>query len=263
MNNRYLGAVILSPLLIFLFVGGTTLKYLILTLSLIGMSEFYKVVRVKNINPLNYLGYAMCIAYYLVFNLNVNTLFNLIIISVMILLIIPIFKRNYNFIDISTTLLGFLYIGVFFSFITIVNNKANGNYLVWLIFLSSWVCDTAAYYAGKFFGKNKLCPIISPKKTVEGAIGGLLGSSLACGLFGVYLKGQGVPIPIIHFFLIGGISGVLVQFGDLVASSIKRYLGVKDYSNLIPGHGGILDRFDSILFASVVIYYYLTIIIGI
>ncbi|WP_315114879.1 phosphatidate cytidylyltransferase [uncultured Clostridium sp.] len=261
MNSRYLGALILSPLLIVLFIGGTALKYLALILSLLGMSEFYKVLKEKNIHPLSYIGYAMCLIYYVFLNLNVNQLFNVITISVMVLLIIPILNRKYNFIDASITLLGFLYIAVFFSFIVLVSRKVYGNYLVWTIFISSWICDTSAYYTGKYFGKTKLCPEISPKKTIEGSIGGLLGSSIACGLFGMFLQGKGVTIPIIHFFLLGGISGILVQFGDLVASSIKRFLGVKDYSDLIPGHGGILDRFDSILFAAIVVYYYFTLIV--
>ncbi len=161
----------------------------------------------------------------------------------------------------AITLLGFLYVPIFFSFIVLVNNKTYGNYLVWLIFISAWLCDTTAYYVGKYLGKNKLCPKVSPKKTIEGSIGGIIGASLACTIFGMVIFRLGVNIGIIHYILIGLICGIVCQFGDLVASSIKRYAGVKDYSNLIPGHGGILDRFDSILFSSVAVYYYLTFIL--
>ena len=129
-----------------------------------------------------------------------------------------------------------------------------GKYLVWLVFIASWLCDTTAYYVGRMFGKTKLCPEVSPKKTVEGSIGGLLGSAISCGVFGFIIASYGVNISLIHYVIIGLICGVFCQFGDLVASSIKRYAGVKDYSNLIPGHGGILDRFDSILFSSVVVF---------
>jgi phosphatidate cytidylyltransferase len=90
----------------------------------------------------------------------------------------------------------------------------------------------------------------------------IISSCLACGIFGIFLRSFSVNINIVHFFLIGLICGVACQFGDLMASSIKRYIGVKDFSNLIPGHGGILDRFDSILFASVVVYYYMSFILG-
>jgi phosphatidate cytidylyltransferase len=112
-------------------------------------------------------------------------------------------------------------------------------------------------------GKINYVPKLAPKKTIEGSIGGLIGSTLSCGIYGVILNKIGVNIPIFNFFLIGLFSGLFCQFGDLAASSIKRYVNVKDYSNLIPGHGGILDRFDSILFSSVIVYYYISIVIGI
>ncbi|WP_027623460.1 phosphatidate cytidylyltransferase [Clostridium lundense] len=265
MNNRYLGALILSPLIVFLFIGGIFLKYLVFILSLCGLYEFYKVLREKDIHSFSIVGYILCIIYYLTLGTRINTdlLFYIIILATLICLSIPVIKIEYNFIDVATTLLGFLYVPIFFSFIVLVNNKPYGNYLIWLIFLSSWICDTSAYYSGKFFGKHKLCPKVSPKKTIEGSIGGFLGSMLSCGILGIFVVNKGVNIPLIHFFLIGALCGILVQFGDLVASSIKRFVGVKDYSNLIPGHGGILDRFDSILFSSVVVFYYLSFIVGI
>jgi phosphatidate cytidylyltransferase len=265
MNKRYIGALLLSPLLIFLFVGGIYLKYFALVISLIGMHEFYTVVKKKNINPIAYIGYALCIVYYLFLNKanSFETIMLMLIAAVFIMLCIPVLDIKHTFVDVSVTILGFIYIAVFFSFIVLVNNKTNGSYLVWLIFISSWLCDTTAYYVGRSMGKNKLCPKVSPNKTVEGSIGGLLGSAVACTIFGVIIRGFGIHIDIIHFLLIGLLCGVFCQFGDLIASSIKRYVNAKDYSNLIPGHGGILDRFDSILFASVVVYYYITFVLAI
>lgn len=265
MNKRYLGALILSPLIIFLFIGGWYLKALIFLLSLRGMYEFYKAIE-KKIQPVSIIGYLLCIVYYIfILNTEINgqLFFYISILSVFILMLVPIFNEKYNFISGAVTLLGFIYVTVFFGFIILVNNKMYGNYLVWLIFLSSWLCDTSAYYAGKYFGKNKLCPRISPKKTLEGSIGGFLGSTLGCTLFGLFAVNRGVNISLIHFILIGAISGIISQLGDLVASSIKRYVDVKDYSQLIPGHGGILDRFDSILFSAVTVFYYLNFIINI
>lgn len=265
MNNRYIGALIVAPFLILLFLGGVYLKYGVMILSLLGMHEFYKVIKEKNINAISSAGYLLCFIYYLTLDKDINykLIFFVLVITVFIIMCIPVLDTNYNFIDVSTTILVFLYVSIFFSFIVLVNTKVNGNYLVWIIFISSWLCDTSAYYAGKAFGKKKLCPAVSPKKTVEGSIGGILGSAIACGIFGFIINSKGVEIPIHHFFIIGIVCGGFCQFGDLAASSIKRYVGVKDYSNLIPGHGGILDRFDSILFASVVVYYYLTFIVGI
>ncbi|MBC2578925.1 phosphatidate cytidylyltransferase [Clostridium sp. DJ247] len=265
MNNRYIGALILSPLIILLFLGGIYLKYGIMILSLLGMHEFYKVTREKNIHSIDVIAYLLCIIYYITLGWDVNfkLIFILLIISIFIFMCIPVLDMEYNFIDISITVLGFLYVSVFFSFIVLVNNKVYGNYLIWIIFISSWLCDTAAYYSGRAFGKTKLCPKISPKKTVEGSIGGMFGSAIGCGIFGYIIQNKGVSISIYHFVILGIICGVFSQFGDLSASSIKRYVGVKDYANLIPGHGGILDRFDSILFASVIVYYYITFIVGI
>lgn len=265
MNNRYLGALTLSPLIIFLFLGGNYLKALIFLISLRGMYEFYKAIE-KKIQPVSFVGYALCIVYYLfILNTKINgeLFFYILILSVFILMLIPIFNEKYNFTSGGITLLGFIYVAVFLSFIILVNNKIYGNYFVWLIFLASWLCDTFAYYSGKYFGKKKLCPKISPKKTLEGSIGGFLGSVIGCALFGIFAINRGVDVGLLHFVLIGTISGIVSQLGDLVASSIKRYVDVKDYSQLIPGHGGILDRFDSIIFCSVTLFYYLTFIINI
>lgn len=259
-NSRYLGALILAPLVIFIFLGGIYLKVLTIVLSVFGLYEFYKTVKVKDYKPISTIGYVLLALYY-IFNNNLEILAILLILATFVLLCIPVIDIKYNFIDMSLTLLGFMYVGIFFSFIYLVNIKPSGQYLVWLIFISSWLCDTTAYYTGKYLGKHKLCPDVSPKKTIEGSIGGLLGSTIACGVFGLIL-GKYIPnIAIYHYFIIGAICGVFCQFGDLVASSIKRYAGIKDYSNLIPGHGGILDRFDSILFSAVVIYMYLSYVV--
>ena len=187
----------------------------------------------------------------------------ILVASTFLLLIVPVIDLEYTFVDVSLTLLGFIYAGILFSTVYLVNSKANGMYLVWLIFISSWLSDTAAYYSGRFLGKHKLCPEVSPKKTVEGSIGGLLGATIFCGIFGLIVNKYIYIMPIYHYFIIGALCGIFGQFGDLVASSVKRYVGIKDYSNLIPGHGGILDRFDSIIFSATVIFYYLTFIINI
>ncbi|OFI07721.1 phosphatidate cytidylyltransferase [Clostridium acetireducens DSM 10703] len=265
MDKRYIGALILSPLIIFLFLGGVYLKYLMFAVSLIGMFEFYNAANKKGINSFNLIGYLLCIVYYITLQKEINyfLIFHLMVFLIIIMLSIPIINLKYNFIDASITIIGFLYIPICFSFIVLTNFKDYGNYLIWLIFISSWLCDTAAYYTGKFFGKNKLCPKVSPKKTIEGSIGGFIGSIIGCGLFGVFCIHNGVNIPIYNYYIIGAICGIVCQFGDLVASSIKRYVGIKDYSNLIPGHGGILDRFDSILFSAVAVYYYISFIIKI
>lgn len=268
MNKRYIGALILSPLIIFILVGGTLLRLGILILSILGLFELFKVSRKKGVKPLSLLAYVASIAYYVTLdnkylsnNIYYKYLFATIVMAVLLLMCFTVINTKYNYIDIAVTIFGFIYVPVFLGNIVLVNQMQYGKYLVWLIFISSWICDTGAYYAGRFLGKHKLAPKVSPNKTIEGSIGGLISSCLACGIFGIFIRSLNVNIDVIHFFLIGLICGFFCQFGDLMASSIKRYVGVKDFSNLIPGHGGILDRFDSILFASVVVYYYMSFIL--
>lgn len=260
-NNRYLGALIIAPILIFIFLGGVYLKYFTILISMIGMYEFYKTMKVKDFNPIWPVGYALLICYYFI-NADIEKLAYMLIIALIVLFCIPVINTKYTFIDVSLTILGFLYVGVFFSFIYLINIMPNGKFLVWLIFLASWLCDTVAYYTGKYLGKRKLCPKVSPKKTIAGSIGGLIGSTLALSVYGYFINAFIHNIPFYHYIIIGLLCGVFCQFGDLIASSIKRYVGIKDYSNLIPGHGGILDRFDSILFASTIIYMYLHLVLG-
>ncbi|MNP08875.1 Phosphatidate cytidylyltransferase [compost metagenome] len=259
-NNRYLGALIIAPCVIFVYLGGDYLKYLILLLSIMGLHEFYKALKSKNYKPISLAGYVLLVAYYM-FNNDFLILMYMLILAAFILLCIPVINLEITFIDVALTLLGFMYVCVLFSFIYLVNQSYGGKYLVWLIFIGSWMCDTTAYYAGRYLGKHKLNPKVSPKKTIEGSIGGLLGATIFCGIFGYFISSYVPGIALYHYFLIGAFCGVFSQFGDLVASSVKRYVGIKDYSNLIPGHGGILDRFDSILFSATVVFYYLTFII--
>lgn len=261
-NNRYLGALFIAPFIIFIFLGGIWLQGFTFVLSILGLYEFYNALKQKEFNPISIVGYLLLVAYYLLNN-NIESLVYLVVFAMFILLMIPIINLKYTFIDVSLTLLGFLYVGILFSFIHLINIKIGGQYLVWLIFIGSWVTDTCAYYAGRFLGKHKLCPKVSPKKTIEGSIGGIVGVTIVSGIFGIIVSKYMYIMPIFNYFIIGALCGIFSQFGDLVASSIKRYVGIKDYSNLIPGHGGILDRFDSILFSGLVIFYYLTFIVHI
>lgn len=263
MDKRYVGAAILAPFLIFLFIGGVYLKVLLGLVSLMGMYEFYKVVKSKGINCFYPLGYLACVIYFvfLEYMYSGNNLMYLVIALTFISMCIPVFNNKYNFIDAGITVMGFIYIAMAFSFIVLLEQKEYGNYLIWFIFIVSWVADSAAYYCGKTFGKHKLSPIVSPKKSVEGFIGGICFAMIAAAIYGIIISKYGVNIEVYHYIIMGLLGSVFGTVGDLIASSIKRYVGVKDYSNLIPGHGGILDRFDSILMVSVVFFYYVTFII--
>ena len=131
-----------------------------------------------------------------------------------------------------------------------------GVFTVWLVFICSWGCDTCAYCVGMLIGKHKMAPVLSPKKSVEGGIGGIAGAALIGVLYALAVNHWGnAGASIVSYAVIGAVGGAISQIGDLAASAIKRYHNIKDYGKLIPGHGGILDRFDSVIFTAPIIYY--------
>ena len=157
--------------------------------------------------------------------------------------------------QVMAAFFSFIYVPVLMSFIYRSRILPYGIYLYALIFICSSVCDTCALAAGMMFGKHKMAPVLSPKKTIEGAIGGVAGSAICSVILSFVLKAAN-PDAVFHVqFLIIGICGALISMiGDLAASAIKRNHDIKDYGNLIPGHGGIMDRFDSIIFTAPLIY---------
>jgi phosphatidate cytidylyltransferase len=138
-----------------------------------------------------------------------------------------------------------------------IRSEQHGFYLIWLVFLGAWVTDISAYFAGTFFGQHKLIPAISSKKTVEGFIGGILGCMLAIVIYGMWMQTKNVWIPWYSYVFLGAVLGFVSQTGDWFASCIKRYLEIKDFGKIMPGHGGVLDRFDSILFAAPFVYIFI------
>ncbi len=156
---------------------------------------------------------------------------------------------KFDFARISTVFAVALYIIISFSSIVYIRDFGDfGKYLYLLIFIGAWVTDTFAYFTGVFFGKHKLIPDVSPKKTVEGSIGGIFFCILAFVIFGIVTKKFFGTDANFIFLAVGGlVISVVSQVGDLIMSVIKRHYGIKDYGKLFPGHGGILDRFDSVL----------------
>lgn len=140
------------------------------------------------------------------------------------------------------------------NILTPAGTFTQGEALLWLAFLGTWASDTFAYFTGYFLGRHKLCPDISPKKTIEGFAGGILGTVLVCAGIGSICS-----FSVVHTAVLGVLIALTATLGDLVESSIKRYTGIKDSGSLIPGHGGVLDRFDSIMFTVPLVYYYVQI----
>lgn len=160
-------------------------------------------------------------------------------------------------------LCGAFFAGVFpalaFTSIIFIFALENGRLLVLVPFVVAWMCDGLAYFGGRTFGRHKLAPKLSPKKTIEGAIAGLFGAVLGLIAFSiVFTRITGLSIEYSRLFLVSITGGILSQFGDLAFSYIKRQYGVKDFGSILPGHGGILDRFDSLVFVAPLMLYYLT-----
>ncbi|QUH26318.1 phosphatidate cytidylyltransferase [Serpentinicella alkaliphila] len=257
MLKRVLSSLVGAPLLIYILYRGGTLLFLAVNIvSLIALNEFYNAFKIKEYNPLTIIGY--------IFSIVILTDFfyvNLYFLPILILLffvcsVIMLANEKYNMIDIMITITGIIYTSLFLGHI-LLTSRLEMNVAIWLIFLIAWATDTFAYFTGYFFGKHKLCPTISPKKTVEGSIGGIVGSVLSCLLFGHYFLGTNF----IYLAILGIVGSIIAQIGDLVASKIKRYIGIKDFGKIMPGHGGILDRFDSIIFVAPVVYYFLIFVI--
>ena len=260
MKTRVLSGLIMAPLLAILYFGGYILFAACFLIGIMAVKEFYNGFKAMDIKP-NF-GIAV-VATVVLYAIDLFTddpqwymlwFFGAVLISLLYLFNIEHRKLE----DAMATITGIVYV-VFFSFhVTLVDQTGDCSNMVWLIVITAFGTDIMAYFSGFLFGKNKLCPKISPKKTIEGAIGGTIGSIVLSGIFGYFV----MPEMLVHCLVIGLLGSIVAQFGDLTASIFKRKMGIKDYGNLIPGHGGILDRFDSVLFTGPIIYYYIVLVIG-
>ncbi len=252
------GIVLVAAALVFIISGGYVLLAVTALISLIGMYELYRVAGVER-TLLAGIGYLAAILYYL--NLGIGFLPDMMAFALaflIVLLAVYVFSYpKYEITGVLAAFFGFFYVAVMLSGVYQTRIMEKGAYIVWLIFLCSWGCDTCAYCVGVLFGKHKMSPVLSPKKSVEGAVGGLAGTFLLTALYAAVFRSR-MGIGMQQVFILAAISvagGMISMVGDLAASGIKRSYGIKDYGKLIPGHGGILDRFDSVIFTAPVIYY--------
>jgi len=260
MKTRVLSAFIMLPLMAVIYFGGYWLVAMCFAIGILGVREFFKGFGTMGIKPSFPIAVISAIGLYAIFLLGGQTEWYLcwIFLTVLASLLFLFNIENRQLEDAMATITGIFYI-VYFSFhVVLVETTGDPSILVWLIVLSAFGSDVCAYFTGMSIGRHKLCPKISPKKTIEGAIGGVIGSILVCGIFGFYFAEQ----YFFHCLAIGAIGAVISQCGDLTASIFKRKMDIKDYGNLIPGHGGILDRFDSVLFTAPTIYYYIQLFIN-
>ncbi len=260
-KTRLISGIILVLIAIIAIVsGGYVLWGLMAAISAIGLYEFYRATRVARIVPVigGYLGLVML--YLLILfkfdghiSITASGCVVLIILAAMMVFGYP----KYQLTQIAVILFGFYYVPVMLLFIYLTRMLPHGRVLVWLIILSAWGCDTLAYCTGMLIGKHPMTPKLSPKKTIEGGIGGIAGAALLGCLYGLIMH-FAAPASEAHagwYALICAAGAVISQIGDLAASAIKRHFDIKDYGKLIPGHGGIMDRFDSVIITAPVIYF--------
>ena len=169
---------------------------------------------------------------------------------------IPVFTSNrITFDDIAKTAVMSIYISVGFSSVILLRDLPDGQYLFILVFIGAWITDIFAYFSGMLFGRHKLSPVISPKKTIEGSIGGILLCTLSFAAYGFILSTYfNADANFIMYGILGFFASLVSQLGDLITSAIKRDHNTKDYGTIFPGHGGVLDRFDSIIAVAPVLY---------
>lgn len=246
-----------------LVIGDYLLAGLLLFLSLVAYRELMQACKLteqgKKWNALEVIGYTGIIIYYLlmVFTKERELLFLTVIMILVAFMFLYVFTfPKYRAEQIMCAFFNVAYAPLMLSFIYLVRSLPYGEYTVWMIFISSWICDTCAYIVGMLFGKHKLAPKLSPKKSVEGAIGGVAGSALAGALYCYFMVEHVIEDRTVTwlFLLISAVGAVISQVGDLAASAIKRNHEIKDYGKLIPGHGGVMDRFDSVIFTAPIVY---------
>lgn len=260
MKTRIVSAVILLPLVCYVVLVGGSLMVGVLNLSaILGFREFYHATKVNEKSYLWAVSIFSVVVFFLYSSDNMEFFFAANIVLLLFMLIVYAVK----FPKIQLTDMAYMVYGVFYIIFLILtiayvrDSHFYGNWMVWLIFIIAFASDSGAYFIGVNFGKRKLVPQLSPNKTIEGAYGGLLGGALGAGLFGVVMLLAGPftsVVQVLIMVVVGVVGSVISQLGDLVGSAMKRQTGIKDFGNTIPGHGGILDRLDSILVTAAYIY---------
>lgn len=266
--KRITSALIGFPLVAVILIFGN--KYLvdiaISVIAIMALHEYFHCFKEQNENKdLRWIAYISAASIALIHVIPseyiLKTIAAIIPISILVLFAQVIATNmKYNIKDIAITFFGICYIVIFLMYIPIIREMTNGRILIWFIFIAAWGTDIFAYFTGKKFGKHKFTKV-SPNKSIEGCIGGTVGAILCMVIYAVVCNNVwNMNINYVYIAIVGLVLSLVGQIGDLAASSIKRYTGIKDFSNLIPGHGGILDRIDSVIFIAPFAYFLLMLI---
>ncbi len=253
------GAALVVVLAAMLLTPPVVLTGAIIVISLIGLYEFYKATAMWDKKCVCAVGLLAAIAMPFLHRID-SALYMPIAYGFMFLLFVSMLTmhKTVSVTDAAMVIFSVVYVPYFLTNLLYIREMNCGNVLIWLPFVGAFLTDTCAYFAGVFLGKHKLCPEISPKKTIEGSVGGILGCMGACMLYGLILeKAWALDVNYLNLAILGIIMAIVSQIGDLSASIIKRKFGIKDYGKLFPGHGGILDRLDSVIMIAPIVYVFL------
>lgn len=276
-RTRLISSIVLVIVALFTILqGGYLLAAVLLFLALVGYRELMKACglsgemassgKSSKFGSLEFVGYAGIVIYYLLMVFTTERLYlflAIIMILVAFMFLYVLTFPKYRAEQIMCSFFNIAYAPVMLSCIYLVRSLPYGEYSVWMIFISSWICDTCAYAVGMLIGRHKMVPGLSPKKSIEGAAGGIAGSAIVGAVYGYFIVEPVIMEQNVTwaFVLISAVGAVISQVGDLAASAIKRNHEIKDYGKLIPGHGGVMDRFDSVIFTAPMIYLLVLILI--
>ena len=269
LRQRVLSAVIFLPILFAsIWFGNPWFSVVVAIAALLGVIEFYAMVARREWHPLTFFGTLWTLffifnAYYAPKyssnNIYILVTSALITSAVALSLVRVLFLRSSGekvMVSWAASVAGIFYMGWLLSYWVLIMNSYGGDWdgrdWVILALFSTFAVDTTAYFIGRAWGRHKMAPTVSPGKTWEGAIGGLVGAMVAVVVLALILD---IDISYSEMVIVGVLIAVFAQLGDLAESKLKRSMGAKEASNLIPGHGGILDRVDSVVFTGVVVYY--------
>ena len=263
--KRISSALIGFPLVAIILIFGN--KYLvdigISIIAIMSLHEYFHSFKEENKNrDLRWIAYLAALLISIIHIIPSNYILPIIaaIIPISILVLfaqVIATNMKYNIKDIAITFFGICYIVIFMMYISLIRETENGRITIWYVFLAAWGTDTFAYLIGRKFGKHKFSKI-SPNKSIEGCIAGTIGATILMISYSfICNRYLGMNFNYIYIIIISIVLSLVGQIGDFAASSIKRYTGIKDFSNLIPGHGGMLDRIDSVIFIAPFAYFLL------
>jgi phosphatidate cytidylyltransferase len=257
--KRWQTALIALPMLFIIVYGSISFFILALAAALVCLYEFYGIA-IKDCSithEICLLGFVITIIWVLLVYLNyLEYLWMIAVFNLMALsgIIVCRFNGQPDILDIAIRqAMGIIYIPGLIGFMLLIHQFKHGHCWIYMTFLMIFACDTGGYFVGKQFGKHALCRAVSPKKTIEGFLGGLVLCVLTCFIFAPLFQ---LPIPVRHIIGLSVIVGIVAPLGDLFESAFKRIADIKDSGHLLPGHGGLLDRIDAFLFAGPLVYGY-------